>query len=562
MMHSVKAPCDEEVMRSRPARSRSSRSGFWVLLATILGSSMAFIDGSVVNVALPALQREFNAASSEVQWVVEAYALFLASLLLVGGSLGDRFGRRRVFMFGTALFALASAFCGLAPGSGWLIAGRAVQGIGGALLVPGSLAMLSAAFQEEQRGRAIGTWSGFTAVTSVLGPLLGGWMVQYASWRWVFFLNIPLALIVLLVSFWRVAESRDESVSGKLDWPGALLVTLGLAGIVYGLIESGANGLARPSVLFALGLGLAALSAFLLVEARTAHPMVPLTLFRARAFLGANLLTFFLYGALSAATYFIPFDLLQVQNYPASLAGAALTPFAVSMFLLSRWTGGLVKRFGPRLPLVVGPCITMLGFLLYALPDIGGSYWTTFFPAIIVMSLGMSVTVAPLTTTVMTALEQHYAGTASGINNAVSRTAGLVAIAVMGLVMLGVFRWSLGQQLAVIPLPAALRQAIQGESGSLAGIKLPPGVGGTTATLLHHAIDQSFVDGFRVVMLVCAGLALISSLMAALLIEGKRRGGGGGAPPPPPRGGQWTHLRDDRSPEPACEVSEDGELTV
>lgn len=522
MMHSVKSPCDEGIIRSTSAADQPAQRGLWVLVATILGSSMAFIDGSVVNVALPALQREFNASSSDVQWVVEAYALFLAALLLVGGSLGDRFGRRRVFMIGTTLFALASILCGLSPNNGLLIAARALQGIGGALLVPGSLALISAAFPADQRGRAIGTWSGFTSVTSVLGPLLGGWMVQYASWRWVFFLNIPLATVVLLVSSWRVEESRDENARGKLDWPGAVLVTLGLAGIVYGLIESGATGLGQPAVLSALALGMIALLVFFLVEARTPQPMVPLNLFHSRSFLGANLLTFFLYGALSAATYFIPFNLLQVQGYSAAMAGAALTPFALTMFLLSRWTGGLVKRFGSRLPLVIGPCITVLGFLLYALPDIGGSYWITFFPAIIVMSLGMSVTVAPLTTTVMNAVDLHAAGTASGINNAVSRTAGLMAIAVMGLVMLSVFKNSLVQQLAALPLPADLRRTVEAQSGSLAGITLPRYVSNSTQALLQHAIDQSFVDGFRVVVFICAGLALLSSLVAWLLIESKQ----------------------------------------
>ena len=521
VIHSVKSPCDEGVIRSTPTRPEPTGRGLWVLIATILGSSMAFIDGSVVNVALPALQREFNASSSDVQWVVEAYALFLAALLLVGGSLGDRFGRRRVFMIGTTLFAFASILCGFSPNNGLLIASRALQGIGGALLVPGSLAMISATFRADQRGRAIGTWSGFTSVTSVLGPLLGGWLVQYASWRWVFFLNVPLAAVVLLISFWKVPESRDENARGKLDWPGALLVTLGLVGIVYALIESGATGLGQANVLIALALGIVALLAFILVEARTAQPMVPLSLFRSRSFLGANLLTFFLYGALSAATYFIPFNLIQVQGYPASLAGAALTPFALSMFLLSRWTGGLVRRFGSKLPLVIGPGITMLGFLLYALPGIGGSYWTTFFPAVIVMSLGMSVTVAPLTTTVMNAVGQQFAGTASGINNAVSRTAGLMAIAVMGLVMVRVFTSSLAGQLAAISIPANIRQAVEAQSGNLAGIKLPQGTNNAMQALLQHAIDQSFVDGFRVVVFICAGLALTSSLVAGLLIEGK-----------------------------------------
>jgi EmrB/QacA subfamily drug resistance transporter len=523
MIHSVKSPCDEGVIRSALTCKEPPRRGAWVLLATILGSSMVFIDSSVVNVALPALQRDFNASSSDVQWVVEAYALFLAALILVGGSFGDRFGRRRMFIIGTIIFALASMLCGLAPNNNLLIAARAFQGIGGALLVPGSLAIISSTFSTERRGRAIGTWSGFTSVTSVLGPLLGGWLVQYASWRWVFFINVPLAVVVLCISFWHVPESRDESVQGKLDWPGALLVTLGLAGIVFGLIESGATGLGQLPVIIALVLGAIALSAFLFIEARSAQPMVPLNLFRSRSFLGANLLTFFLYGALSAATYFIPFNLIQVQGYSPSEAGAALAPFALTMFLFSRWTGGLVKRFGSKLPLVVGPAITTLGFLLYALTGTGGSYWTTFFPAVIVMSLGMTVTVAPLTTTVMNAVKQHYVGTASGINNAVSRSAGLMAIAVMGLVMLQVFSNSLTRQIAALPISASLRQLIEVQSGYLAGIKIPQGVNGSTQELLHQAIDQSFVNGFHTAVLICAGLALSSSLVAGLLIEGKQK---------------------------------------
>jgi len=521
MIHSVKSPCDEGVMRAAPTCTEPPRRGLWVLLATILGSSMVFIDSSVVNVALPVIQKDFNASSSDVQWVVEAYALFLAALILVGGSFGDRFGRRRMFLIGTMIFALASILCGFAPNNTLLIAARAFQGIGGALLVPGSLAIISSTFSEERRGRAIGTWSGFTSVTSVLGPLLGGWLVQYASWRWVFFINVPLAAVVLLVSFWRVPESRDESVQGKLDWPGAVLVTLGLAGIVSGLIESGVTGSGQLPVFGALAPGTVALVLFLFVEARSAQPMVPLKLFRSRSFLGANLLTFLLYGALSAATYFIPFNLIQVQGYSPSEAGAALAPFALTMFLFSRWTGGLVKRFGSKLPLVIGPAITTLGFLLYSFTGTGGSYWTTFFPAVIVMSLGMTVTVAPLTTTVMNAVEQHYVGTASGINNAVSRSAGLMAIAVMGLVMIQVFRSNLAQQLSTLPLPASLRQAIIARSGDLAGIKIPPGASEAARTLLHHAIDQSFVAGFRTVVLICAGLALSSSLVAGLLIAGK-----------------------------------------
>jgi len=521
MMHSVKSPCDEGVIRAAPGHAAPHEAGLWVLIATILGSSMAFIDGSVVNVALPALQQTLNASSANVQWVVEAYALFLSALILVGGSLGDHFGRRRIFALGIALFALASMWCGLAPTIEQLILARAVQGIGGALLVPGSLAIISASFSDERRGQAIGTWSGFTSVTSVLGPVLGGWLVQYASWRWVFFINVPLAAVVLVVLFWRVPESRDENASGKLDWLGALLATVSLAGIVAGLIESSSLGLLHPVVLGALAVGIVALLLFLLVEARIAHPMMPFTLFRSSTFSGANLLTFLLYGALSAATYFIPFNLIQVQGYSPAAAGASLVPFALTMFLLSRWTGGLVKRVGAKIPLVIGPSITTVGFILFAVPTIGGSYWTTFFPAVIVMSIGMAITVAPLTTTVMNAVAQHYAGTASGINNAISRTAGLIAIAALGIVIAQVFQSNLAQHLSLLHLPAALQQMVEAQSGKLAGIDISQG--GHAQIQLKQAIDQSFVAGFRVVVLICAGLSLASALAAGLMIEGKKK---------------------------------------
>lgn len=523
----VKSPCDEGVIRSAPgAKPCAPQVGIWVLVATILGSSMAFIDGSVVNVALPVIQRDLNATTTDVQWVVETYSLFLAALILVGGSLGDHFGRRRVFAIGIAVFTLSSIWGGLSPTVLSLILARAVQGIGAALLVPGSLAIISASFSDEQRGQAIGTWSGFSALTTVVGPVLGGVLVQYASWRWVFFLNVPLAAVVLGVLFWRVPESRDTETSGsRLDWWGTLLVTLGLGALVYGLIEAGSLGFGNTLVLGALAIGVVALLAFLLVEARSSAPMVPLTLFRSHTFSGANLLTLLLYGALSGIMFFFPFNLIQVQGYSPTFAGAAFVPFILLMFLLSRWAGGLVHRYGAKLPLVIGPVITAVGFALFALPDIGngaGSYWTTFFPAVVVMGLGMTITVAPLTTAVMGAVEQRHAGTASGINNAVSRTAGLLAIAVLGIVAFAIFNSSLDSHLATLHLSPDVYHLIDVQRTRLAAITIPTNVSGEARVALKRAIDESFVSSFRLVSLLGAALALLSAFTSWLLIEGKK----------------------------------------
>src|SRR3989440_5163867 len=522
----VKSPCDEGVIRSAPqAAPCSPHVGTWVLVATILGSSMAFIDGSVVNVALPVIQRDLNATTSDVQWIVETYALFLAALILVGGSLGDHYGRRRIFALGVVVFTLASIWGGLSPTVLSLILARAVQGIGAALLVPGSLAIISASFSDEQRGRAIGTWSGFSALTTVVGPVLGGVLVQYASWRWVFFLNVPLAAVVLVVLFWRVPESRDPDAKGRLDWWGTGTVTLGLGALVYGLIEAGSLGFGTPLVLGALAIGVVALLAFLLVEAHSPAPMVPLTLFRSPTFSGANLLTLLLYGALSGVTYFLPFNLIQVQGYSPTFAGAAFVPFVLLMFSLSRWTGGLVNRYGAKLPLVVGPVITAAGFALFARPGItsgAGNYWTTFFPAVVVMGLGMTITVAPLTTAVMGAVEQSHAGIASGINNAVSRVAGLLAIAIFGLVVLSVFTSSLESHLAALHLSPGVQQAIEVQRVKLAAITPPTNVSSETQVALKNAIDESFVSSFRVVSLICTVLDLASALSAWLLVAGKK----------------------------------------
>lgn len=520
MANIVKQPCDEGVIRSRPCTAPCARNvGKWVLAATILGSSMAVIDGTVVNVALPVLQAQLNATVTDVQWIVESYALFLAALILVGGSLGDRFGRRRIFAYGVALFALASVWCGVSPNVNQLIMARAVQGIGGALLVPGSLAIISASFSGEQRGRAIGTWSGFTAITSALGPVLGGWLVENASWRWIFFLNVPLAVIVLGIVFWRVPDSRDEANSGRLDWWGALLATLGLGALVYGLIESSNLGLTHPLVLSCIAIGALMLAAFIFVEASSRAPMMPLSLFKSRTFSGANLLTLLLYSALGGVLFFFPFNLIQVQGYSATAAGAAFLPFILIMFLLSRWSGGLVGRYGAKLPLTLGPVIAAVGFALFAIPGINGSYWTTFFPAIAVLGIGMAVSVAPLTTTVMGAVKVSQAGIASGINNAVSRTAGLLAIAVLNIVVLNAFNRSLDQRLATLEISPQVQQLLAQERIKLAGAEVPPGLSSEVKAMLSEAIALSFVDSFRLIIFIAVVLALASALVAFLTIK-------------------------------------------
>ncbi|HYG81537.1 MAG TPA: MFS transporter [Pyrinomonadaceae bacterium] len=522
MSSAVKQPCDEAVIRAGPDRQACAQSaGRWVLAAAVIGSGITFIDGTVVNVALPVLQERLDATVVEAQWVVESYLLLLAALILVGGSLGDRYGRRRVFSLGVAVFAAASLWCGLAPDVHQLIIARAAQGLGAALLVPGSLALISANFSREQRGRAIGTWSGFTSIAAGFGPVLGGWLVESVSWRWIFFINLPLAGLVLVISFWRVPESHDEEAAGRLDWPGALLATVGLGGVVYGLIESGARGFTDRVVVASFVVGAVALAGFVVVEARGRSPMMPLALFRSRNFGGANLLTLFLYAALGGALFFLPFNLIQVQGYTATEAGAALTPFVLTMFLLSRWAGGLVDRYGAKLPLVVGPTIAAAGFALLARPGIGGSYWTNFFPAVMVMSLGMAASVAPLTTVVMTSVPERHAGLASGVNNAVSRLASLLAVAALGVVVLSAFNAQLDRRIAALPLAPEVRQKLDEQRTKLAAAEVPAGTDAATGAALGRALDESFVAGFRLVMLVAAGLALLSALSAWLLIEGK-----------------------------------------
>jgi EmrB/QacA subfamily drug resistance transporter len=515
----LRSPCDEAAIRhGRAGQPCSEPARRWVLACAILGSSMAFIDGTVVNVALPAIQRDLDATVYELQWVVEGYALLLAALLLLGGSLGDRHGRRRVFAIGVAVFGAASFACALARDVHQLIAARAVQGVGGALLVPGSLALISATFGERERGRAIGTWAGFSGVAAAVGPVIGGYLVDRLSWVWAFLVNVPLALAVLAMAWWRVPESRDPDAAPRLDLRGALLATLGLGGVVFAFIEAPLRGWRSPAVLAASILGGVALAAFVVVERRDEAPMLPLRFFRQRNFTGANLLTLLLYAALGGGLFFLPLNLIQVHGYAASAAGAALLPFVLIMLVLSRWAGGLVDR-PARKPLVVGPLVAAAGFAALALPGTGGSYWTTFFPGIVVLGLGMTITVAPLTTTVMNAADPHAAGTASGINNAVSRVAGLLAIAMFGSLMAWAFDAGLQEGLGSAGVPPDIAALVEQQRGKLAAIELPPGIDRQAAAAARAAVSDAFVSGFRWIMAVSAALALCSSAIAAVFVR-------------------------------------------
>jgi EmrB/QacA subfamily drug resistance transporter len=514
----MRPPCDEAVIRSAcadvPCTAQARR---WILAATILGSSMAFIDSTVVNVALPSLQASLHTTVVGVQWVVESYGLFLGALILVGGSLGDLFGRRLMFLSGVGIFAAASIACGFAANIQQLVISRSVQGIGAAFLVPGSLSIISACFDEKTRGQAIGTWSGFTAITMAVGPVLGGWLIQHASWRWAFLINVPIAAAVIAISLWHIPESRGATTE-QVDWSGALLATVGLGGVVYGFIESVSLGWSHPTVFGSLSAGFACLIVFVLVEAKVSSPMVPPALFRSRPFSGANLLTLFLYAALGIFFFLFPMNMIQAQGYSTTATGAAALPLILLMFFLSRWSGGLVTRYGPRAPLVIGPLIAATGFVLFAVPGVGASYWTTFFPAFVVLGFGMAISVAPLTTVVMSSVAQDRAGTASGINNAVARVAGVLAIAVLGIVMVKVFGFSLNRSLTGVALPPGILQYIRSSEIKLAGLDLPPGLDSCTAKLIHATISRAFVFGFRTVMLICAGLSLASAAVAALMI--------------------------------------------
>lgn len=491
----------------------------WALLVAILGSTMAFVDGTVVNVALPVMQQSLHGTVTQMEWIVEAYSVLLASLVLVGGALGDQLGRKRVFTTGVVVFAVASMACGLAPTATLLVAARSVQGVGAALLVPGSLSLISAAYNQQTRGAAIGTWSSTSAVTSAIGPVLGGWLISHASWRWLFFINLPIGVLTVWLAATRVEETRDESAAKRVDVVGAALAIVGLGLLVVGMLEAPhLGGIRDGRVIALLGAGAAVLALFVVVEARSRAPMVPLALFRSRTFSAANALTLLLYAALGGALFFVPFNLIQVQRYSPAEAGAALLPMVLCISVMSPWTGKWAARRGPKVPLVLGPLLAAVGFVLLGRPTVGGPYWTTFFPGIAMLGLGMGITVAPLTTAVMGAVSEHHTGAASGVNNAVARAAGVLAIASLGVVLTSRFDSVLETSLAALPLDAEVRARIAEHRSELAGIDLS---GMADAPLLRRALDDAFVAGFRTLMDVGAALAATGALVVFVAVRKK-----------------------------------------
>jgi EmrB/QacA subfamily drug resistance transporter len=491
-------PCDGAQVRAAAAPDHPLSAGRkrWVLAATVLGSSLTFIDGSALGVALPAVQRDLAAGTASVQWVSNAYLLALGALVLIGGAAGDRFGRRRVFLIGVAIFALASIGCALAPSVQALIAGRAVQGIGAALLTPGALAVIGATFPPEERGKAFGTWAGFGALTGMIGPLIGGWLADAADWRAIFWINVPLAILTAVVTLAVTPESRDPDAKG-LDWMGAVLAVAGLASLTWALTAAPDLGFASPIILGGLVGGVALLAAFVWAEARQRHPMMPLGLFRSSVFSGVNLLTLLLYFALGGAMFFLPFDLIRVHGWSATEAGAAMLPFAAIMGLFSGLAGRIADRFGARLSLSVGPAVAGIGLALLAVPAPGAGYVDGPLAGMTVLAIGMTLAVGPLTATVMGAVQPGNTGVASGVNNAVARVASLLAVALLGLVLSAVFA-------AVADQPDGRTLLAQVMSGA----EMAP------------VSRDAFHAAFRAVILTCAACAGVAGLIGLLTAPG------------------------------------------
>jgi EmrB/QacA subfamily drug resistance transporter len=513
-------PCAEVTLRCPvsgvPARVQRKT---WVLVAAVLGSTMAFVDESVVNVALPRIEGDLHASVAAMQWVVNAYTLCMSALLLTGGAAADRFGRRLVFVVGTGIFAIASVGCGLATSVQVLLVARGVQGVGAAFLVPCSLALIAAAYDEKERGTAIGVWSGASAIAAGAAPLLGGWLVDHSTWRSIFLINPLIAIPTLWIALVRVPESRDAAAPHALDWPGAALAFLGLGCLVYGLTASAALGLRHVTVLAPIAASVALFLAFVRTEQVSASPMMPLELFHSSRFSGVNLLTLLLYGALGGAFFFLPFLLIQAQGYSATAAGAVYLPFTLILGVLSRWSGRISDRIGARRPLIVGPAVTSLSLVMLS----ASASYVAILVSMTVLGFGMAITVAPLTTTVFSAVPAARTGIASGINNAVASTGGLLLIALLGGVCVGIFDRSLERHLSEAQASASVRDAVQAARNGFVVPPLPPGLSDEERRLARKIVVSSLTGTIHTALWITALLALAGGVSAALTIRADER---------------------------------------
>lgn len=494
------------------------------LLATILASSLVFIDSTALNVALPALQKDLGITGTELLWVVNGYALFLSALLLVGGSLGDLYGRNKIFLIGLGVFSISSLLCGISQNSIQLITARCLQGIGGALLTPGSLAILSSQFGTESRGKAIGLWSTFSALTGIFGPVLGGWLAEMGLWRVIFFLNIPFTIVVFLLMLLKIPESNNPKAK-KLDVWGAIFVTLGLAGLTFGFIESPNYGFSHPLIIISLFLGCLSLIVFLFVEIKSRHPMIPLALFKSPIFSAANILTLFIYAALGGAMFFIPLNLIQVQGYSEVYAGLAMLPIMVSIALISPSMGKFVDKHGCRLPLMLGPLIAGIGFFIMATIGITigiDAYWRTFCIAFVLLGIGLGITVAPLTTAVMGAVSTNNSGIASGVNNTIARAAGVLAIALLGALVLFSFKTYVNRGMENMNLSIPIQKEILMEAAELTAAHAPVDLPQKKELAVNQLFKKAFVYSFNRVMYITAFLMFIGGLTAFFSIRNNK----------------------------------------
>jgi len=524
-------PCDQAAIRAAAPVVSSAAGRSWVLAAAVLGSTLAYVDESVVNVALPGIESDLHATLPAMQWVVNAYTLCMSALLLVGGATADQFGRRRIFLIGVLLFALASLWCGLAPEVPLLIAGRALQGIGAALLVPCALALIGAAYAEQERGAAIGIWSGASAIAAGAAPLLGGTLLDHFSWRAIFLINPIVAIPTVWIALRHVPESRDPAAGTALDWRGALLAFSGLALLVYALIAAAALGWGDARVIAGLSAGCIGLVAFVFAEQRSRAPMMPLQLFRIRTFSAINLLTLLLYGALGGAFFFLPFLLIQAQGRSATAAGAIYLPFTLVVGVLSRWSGGLMDRFGARGPLIIGPVLVAVGFALLGTRD---ARYATVLIAMTVLGFGMAITIAPLTTAVLNAVPAQRTGVASGINNAVASVGSLLTIALLGTVALGTFDRSLDRHLADASPSPALAQAVDSARGGFVIPAMPASLSGAEREQARAIIASALGATVRLALWIACALSLASALVAAVTLGSARGAITAAARPPHP----------------------------